>query len=126
MIFSKYEDYQRRMLSKWESKHYFLQEVQLINIFNWKNETIKFNSPVSLITGKNGIGKSTLINALKQVSDIQNGKYDLGILSLLEEYMIKLVNQDNNEFIITNKSIEKKQFSLPKLEDLTYPLQICW
>ncbi|NOR47977.1 MAG: AAA family ATPase [Methanosarcinaceae archaeon] len=120
MIFSKYEDYQRRMSSKWESKHYFLKEVQLINIFNWKNETIKFNSPVSLITGKNGIGKSTLINALKQVSDIQNGKYDFGILSLLEEYMIKLVNQDNNEFIVTNKSIEKQQFSLPKLEDLTF------
>lgn len=120
MILSKYKDYQRRMSSRWESKHYFLQEVQLINIFNWKNATLKFNSPVSLITGKNGIGKSTFINALKQVYDLQNGESDFGILSSLEEYMIKLVNQGNNEFIVENKEIEKKEFVLQKLEDLTF------
>ena len=120
MIPSKYKDYQRRMSSRWGSKNYFLQEVQLINIFNWKNATLKFNSPVSLITGKNGIGKSTFINALKQVYDLQNGESDFGILSSLEEYMIKLVNQDNNEFIVENKKIEKKEFVLQKLEDLTF------
>ena len=120
MILSKYQDYQRRMSSRWGSKHYFLQEVQLIKVFNWKNATLKFNSPVSLITGKNGIGKSTFINALKQVYDLQNGESDFGILSSLEEYMIKLVNQDNNEFIVENKKIEKKEFVLQKLEDLTF------
>ena len=120
MIRSKYNDYQNKMSDRWASKHYFLKEVQLNNIFNWKNETLKFNSPVSLITGKNGIGKSTFINALKQVYDVQNKKIDFGILSSLEEYSIKLVNQDDKELIVENKEIEKQDFSLPKLEDLTF------
>ena len=120
MILSEYNDYQRRMSSRWRSKNYFLQEVQLINIFNWKNATLKFNSPVSLITGKNGIGKSTFINALKQVYDLQNGESDFGILSSLEEYTIKLANQDGNKFIVENKEIKTVEFSLPKLDDLTF------
>lgn len=120
MILSEYNDYKRKMSSRWGSKHYFLQEVQLINIFNWKNATLKFNSPVSLITGKNGIGKSTFINALKQVYDLQNGESDFGILSSLEEYKIKLVNQNNDESIVENKKIGTVGFELPKLDDLTF------
>lgn len=120
MIRKEFEDYQRGILKKWKAKNYFLQEVYLNKIFNWKNTNLKFNSPISLITGKNGIGKSTFINALKQVYDLQNGINEFGILSLLEDYEIKLVDQNNKEFIVKNKQIAKKDFSLPTLKDLTF------
>lgn len=120
MIRKEFEDYQRGISKKWKAKNYFLQEVYLNKIFNWKNTNLKFNSPISLITGKNGIGKSTFINALKQVYDLQNGKNEFGILSLLEDYEIKLVDQNNKEFIVKNKKIVKQDFSLPTLKDLTF------
>lgn len=120
MIKKEFEDYQRAILEKWKAKQYFLQEVHLNKIFNWKDTNLKFNSSISLITGKNGIGKSTFINALKQVYDLQNGINEFGILTLLEDYEIKLVDQNNKEFIVKNKKIAKKDFSLPTLKDLTF------
>lgn len=120
MIKAEFEDYQRRILKKWHANNYFLQEVYLNKVFNWKNTTLKFNSPISLITGRNGIGKSTFINALKQVYDLQNGKNEFGILSLLEDYEIRLVNQNNKEIIVKNKKIFKNDFFLPTLKDFTF------
>ena len=120
MIKAEFEDYQKRILKKWQANNYFLQEVYLNKVFNWKNTNLKFNSPISLITGRNGIGKSTFINALKQVYDLQNGKNEFGILSLLEDYEIRLVNQNNKEIIVKNKKIYKNDFALPTLKDFTF------
>ncbi|VVB86099.1 AAA domain, putative AbiEii toxin, Type IV TA system [uncultured archaeon] len=120
MIKSEYDDYQRKTLKKWHEKKYFLKEIHLINIFNWKNATLRFNSPISLITGKNGIGKSTFINALKQVYNLQNKEYEFGILFRVKNYKIRLLNHKNNELIVENQEIVKQDFSLPNLIDLTF------
>ena len=123
MIKAEYEDYQRRSLAKWGSRGYFIQEISINNIFNWKDANIKFNSPISVITGKNGVGKSTFINAIKQVYDLQNNINEFGILSELENYRIKLVNRQNRELLIENKNIVNQGFRLPLVKDLSFNLK---
>jgi len=120
MIFNKYQDCQRNCLRKWGLKSYFLKTATIKNIFNWSDNCAEFNAPVAVITGKNGVGKSTLINAIHFVYLKQQGEIDCGILSSLQNYEIKLVNQRDQEIIIKNGELEKSDFDLPNIVDLTF------
>ena len=117
---AKYEDIQRKLLRKWQNKKYLLQEVSLKNIFNWKNASLKMNHPVSILTGRNGIGKSTFINAIKHFYQLQEGNKELGILSSVKDYQIKLVNRTEKELLLNNCEITKTEFELPPVKDLTF------
>lgn len=120
MIRAEYEDYQRKCSQKWENKAYPLRKISLENILNWKCSFIDFRSPISIITGKNGAGKSTFINALKQAYNLQCESQEFGILTHLSDYKIKLENHNNQEIIVVDKKILKNDFSLPPVNDLTF------
>lgn len=117
---ARYDDICRGLLKKWENKEYLIQEVSLKNIFNWKNATLRINHPISLLTGKNGTGKSTLINAIKHFYRLQGGIVELGILNSVKDYQIKLVNRDKKELVLDNRKIVKTEFGLPLVRDLTF------
>jgi len=117
---AKYGDYKRSLLKKWTKGSHILKEVSLKNIFNWKDATLKINHPVTLITGKNGTGKSTFINILKHIYQLQNGNEELGILSNIKDYEVKLVNRTGREIVIKNQKFVKKEFSIPYIKDLTF------
>ncbi len=120
MKYKKHEDNVRHSLERWDSHQYFIKQVKLSNIFNWKDAEITFNSPVSVITGRNGTGKSTLINSIKYAKNLQQNITDIGILSTLERYKIFLINQSGQEIIVEDKKIIKNQFKIPKITDLTF------
>ncbi|MDG6251078.1 AAA family ATPase [Methanocalculus sp.] len=120
MIRAEYLDYQRRAQRRWTNNEYFLKEISVKNIFNWEDSTVVFNYPITLITGKNGVGKSTLINAIKHVSKLQNKEENLGYFSSLEGYYLKLINQRNEEIIVENDTLSNNGFKLPKIFDLTF------
>jgi len=120
MIKAKYNDIQRGLVEKWNANNYLLQEVSLTNIFNWKKSTLKINHPISLLTGKNGTGKSTFINAIKHFYKLQEGDKEMGILSPIKDYEIKLLNRDAKELRLNNKKIIKNEFKLPAVKDFTF------
>lgn len=120
MIQAEYNDYQRKCLKKWDMKAYPLKRITIENIFNWKSSSIDLLSPISIITGKNGAGKSTFINALKQVYNLQCNSQEFGIFTHINNYKIKLENQMDKELVIIDKEIVKSDFSLPILKDLTF------
>lgn len=124
MIHAEYEDYQSKCSRKWDHKAYPLKRISLENIFNWRASFIGLLSPVSIITGKNGVGKSTFINALKQAYDLQCENQDFGIFAHLSNYKIKLENQESKELIIIDKNIVKNDFYLPPISDLTFDSKI--
>ena len=117
MIYQEYQDYQRHCLKKWDTMSYFLKAVMIKNIFNWSENCAEFNSPVAVITGKNGVGKSTLINVIQFASLKQQGENDCGILSSLNNYEIKLVSQKDEEIIIKNGELEQSGFKIPNIVD---------
>jgi len=120
MIRAEYEVYQNKCSKKWNHKAYPLKKISLENIFNWKSAFIDLLSPISIITGKNGVGKSTFINALKQAYNLQCESQEFGILTHLSDYKITLENQENKELIIIDKKIVKNDFYLPTLNDFTF------
>ena len=120
MIRAEYEDYQSKCSKKWDHKAYPLKRISLENIFNWRSSFIGLLSPISIITGKNGAGKSTFINALKQAYNLQCESQEFGLLAHLSDYKIKLENQKSKELVIVNKNIVKNEFCLPSLHDLTF------
>ncbi len=120
MIQAEYNDYQRGCLKKWDNKAYPLKKITIENIFNWRSSFIDLLSPVSIITGKNGVGKSTFINALKQVYNLQCDSQEFGIFTHINNYKINLEDQKNKEIIIIDKKIVKSDFRLPILKDLTF------
>lgn len=120
MLKAEYADHTRKCLRRWESNHYFLRHVALKNIFNWKNSNLTFHSPISVVTGRNGTGKSTLVNSIKHIYDLQNGSHDMGIFSMLEDYSIEFVNQVNEKIIVKNRELVSEEFRFPTLIDLTF------
>ncbi len=124
MIHAEYQDYQSKCFKKWDHKAYPLKKISLENIFNWRSSFIGLLSPVSIITGKNGAGKSTFINALKQAYNLQCENQEFGILAHLSNYKIKLEDQYNKELVIVDKNIVKNDFYLPPINDLTFNSKI--
>ncbi|MFA5856901.1 MAG: AAA family ATPase [Candidatus Pacearchaeota archaeon] len=120
MIWKEYEDYRRAILKKWDNGEYFIRSIEVKGLFNWKNSLINFLSPVSILTGINGSGKSTIVNALKQVYSLQNNSYEFGILSEVKSYEIKIINNQEQYIHVNNKQIIKKEFVLPLIVDITF------
>jgi AAA15 family ATPase/GTPase len=120
MIRAEYNHHQNECLKKWNRKAFFLEKISLKNIFNWSNGSISFFSPIVILTGKNGVGKSTCINALKYVYNIQMGKTDDGVISSIKSFQIVLENRKDQKIVIQNGKIIKEDFRLPNLIDLTF------
>ena len=116
----KYEDWKRNLSKRWTNKEYHLSDVSLKNIFNWKNATLKLNHPITLITGRNGTGKSTFINIIKHIYNVQEGNTELGTLSQIKDYEVKIRNMQGKEIILNNQAITKSDFKLPLVKDLTF------
>ena len=124
MKLAKYENDIRHCLAKWDNNQYFINKIELKNIFNWKDAKLNLNSPVSIITGRNGTGKSTLVNSIKHVADLQNEISDSSVFSLLGEYGITLTNQNGQTIVIKNHEIMNNGFNLPTISDLTFDSSI--
>lgn len=120
----EFKDYKRAALKKWAADNYIIKKVVLQNLFNWKNATLSFNSPIVLITGRNGSGKSTFINAIKQLYALQSGRSEFGILHGVNEYSITIFDKEDRKIRIENKILKEAEFILPEVFDLTFNFQL--
>jgi predicted ATPase len=120
MIRAKYVQHQRDCSKKWGNRAYFIEGITLKNIFNWSDSSISFYSPIVILTGKNGVGKSTFINALKFAFNIQEEKEECGIISSVESFQIVLVDRKGQEIVIEDGKILKQEFQLPDIIDMTF------
>ena len=118
---SKYNDFKRDCLKKWDKGDYHLKSINIENIFNWKDATVTFHHPVTLITGKNGVGKTTVINAVKHAVKHQNSESpEIGFFSIIDYFFIQLENFKSKCIEIDNKGIQTDEFKLPTVIDLTF------
>lgn len=119
---ASYAVFQAKSEKRWADKAYAINDISITNIFNWKNATLKLNSPLTLITGKNGSGKSTFVNSLKHVYNLQNGHNEFGVLEPLDGYEIKIQNHYGQIITVENKTIIRNEFTLPPLKDFSFDL----
>ena len=67
----------RDLISKWDSqpqlwpKH--LEWIKISNIHGWAGQEINFDFPLIAIAGENGVGKSTILQAVAAVYSAENG-----------------------------------------------------
>jgi AAA15 family ATPase/GTPase len=120
MIRAEYIDNQRHGLEKWDKNLYPIKKISLKNLFNWKDNSAILSSPIMILTGKNGTGKSTCINAIKYAYQVQNGAIETGVISSIPDFQIKLVASDGNEIIVENEKIIHSGFKLPHVIDLSF------
>jgi len=119
---ASYSVFQAKSEKRWTDRAYAINDISITNIFNWKNATIKLNSPLTIITGKNGSGKSTFINSLKHVYNLQNGQNEFGILEPLGEYKIEIKNHNGQIITVENKNLIRNEFRIPALNDFSFDL----
>lgn len=115
------EDIKRTVLKRWQTnKNYFIKSIQIKSVFNWQDALIDIHHPVCTIAGRNGVGKSTLINLVKHISNILLGNKELGILSELGSYEVTIKNLEGKKIIVKDRKVFAKEFSMPKILDLTF------
>jgi AAA15 family ATPase/GTPase len=115
-----YEQHQNRCFKKWAKGDFFIDKIAMKNVFNWSNSCITFFSPIEILTGKNGAGKSTCVNALKFAFYKQEGKKECGIISSIRDFQIIIANRRGHEIIIEDGEITKQEFKIPIIIDMTF------
>lgn len=110
---------------------FYIENVEIINFWGKKNLNCKFNEDVNFIIGKNGSGKTTFINLLINIFDVDiknigELKFKNVIITLTdgdikEKIEVRKEVRDNNyeiiEFNIFNKS---HCFNVPQFHNMHY------
>ena len=84
-----------------------IQTLKLKNYRNYSEYSLDFNPKLNIIVGKNGIGKTNILEAIIVVSNVKSFRTlnDIDLIKKDEEYSRIILNSDGNEYkVVLNKN----------------------